>query len=91
MPIFLTTWHYKIVRREVTKHNVRQRTKRSTKNGKLPAKLAEEIPWNKPCVDLIGTYKIRRKQREPLILKAVTMIYPLTRWFEINNITTIKK
>ena len=31
------------------------------KNGKLLAKLYEEIPWNKLCVDLIGTYVIRRK------------------------------
>ena len=31
------------------------------KNGKLPANLAEETPWNKLCVDLIGSYKIRRK------------------------------
>ena len=61
-----------------------QRTKWSTKRyGELPAKLVEEIPWNKLCVDLIGPYKIRRKWREPLILKFVTMIDPVTEWFEI--------
>ena len=27
------------------------------KYGELPAKLAEEIAWNKLCVDLIGPYK----------------------------------
>ena len=27
--------------------------------GELPAKLADEIPWNKLCVYLIGPYKIR--------------------------------
>ena len=53
------------------------------KNSKLPAKLAEEILWNKLCVDIIGSYKIRIKGREPLILKDVTMIDPVTRWFEI--------
>ena len=52
------------------------------KYGKLPAKLAEETPWNKLCVDLIGPYKIRIKGKEPLILKAVTMIHPVTGWFE---------
>ena len=52
------------------------------KNGKFPAKLAEEIPWNKLCVDLIGPYKIRIKGRDNIILKAVTMIDPVTGWFE---------
>ena len=34
-----------------------QHTKRSTKKyGKLPVKLAEKTPWNKLCVDLIGSY-----------------------------------
>ena len=51
------------------------------KHGKLPDKLAEETPWNKLCVDLIGTYKILRKGKQPIILKAVTIIYPVTRWF----------
>ena len=34
------------------------------KYGKLPAKLSEEIPWNKLCVDLIGPYVIRRKGKK---------------------------
>ena len=55
----------------------------------------EETPWNKLCVDLIGPYKIRRKGKDPLILKAVTMIYPVTGWFEVTKYsykkaTTIK-
>ena len=50
--------------------------------GKLPAKLAEETPWNKLCLDLIGFYNIRRKGRKPLILKSVTMIEPVAAWFE---------
>ena len=41
------------------------------KNGKFPAKLAEETPRNKLWVDLIDPYKIRRKGKETLILKAV--------------------
>ena len=47
--------------KEVTRCDVCQRTKRSEKNGKLLAKRVEEIPWNKICVDLIGTYKILRQ------------------------------
>ena len=34
------------------------------KNGKLPAKLAEEISWNKLFVDLLGTYVIGRKGKK---------------------------
>ena len=53
-------------------------------NSKLLAKLAEEIPWNKLFVDLIGTYAIRRKvKKENLHIKTVTMIDPVTGWFEI--------
>ena len=55
------------------------------KNGKLHAKLAEEIPWNKLCVDITGPYKIYRKGRETIILKAVTIIDPITEWFEITR------
>ena len=47
--------------------------------------MAEETQWNKLCVDLIGPYKIRRKVKEPLILKADTMIDPVTRWFEVTQ------
>ena len=72
------------VYREVTFCDTCQRTKRSiVKYGKLPAKLAEETPWNKLCVYLIGPYKIRSKRKEPLILKSITMIDPVTGWFEV--------
>ena len=50
------------VRKEVTNCDTCQNIKRSNKKyGKLPAKLAEEVPWNKLCVDIIGPYVIRRK------------------------------
>ena len=63
-----------------------RRTKRSTyKYGKLPDKLEEEIPQNKLYVDLTGLYKMRIKYIEPLILKAFTMIYPVTGWFELTQ------
>ena len=50
------------VQNEVTGYDMFQRTKR-LKNVKLPARLAEETPWNKLCVDLIGPYKICRKEK----------------------------
>ena len=62
-----------------------QRKKQSNKKyGKLPDKLAEEIPRNKICVYLIGTYTIRKEgEKENLVLKAATIIGPVTGWFEI--------
>ena len=57
-----------------------QRTKQSNKRyGKLTAKLAEETPWNKMCVNLIGPYIIRRKgKNKNLHIKSVTFINPVT-------------
>ena len=55
------------------------------KFGHLPPKEAEATPWDRMCVDLIGPYKIRRKGRETLICKCVTMIDPATGWFEIHQ------
>ena len=68
---------------EVTNCDTCQRTKWSNKKyGKLPAKEAEEIPWNKLWVDLIGPYTIQRKgNKEDLNIKSVTMVDPVTGWF----------
>ena len=53
------------VRKEVSNCDTCQCKKLSNKKyGKLPDKLAEEIPWNKLCVDLIGTYDIRIKGKK---------------------------
>ena len=63
-----------------------QRSKRKHKKyGTLPPKEAEATPWDKLCVDLIGPYKIRRKGKEDLVCKCVTMIDPATGWFEIHQ------
>ena len=73
------------VHKEVTKCDTCQCTKRSAKNGKLPTKLAEETLRNKLCVDIMGPYTIRIKGKEPLILKTVTMIYPVTGCFKVTQ------
>ena len=52
---------------------------------KLPDKVAEEKLWNKLCVDLIDPYKTFQIWKEPIILKAVTIIDPVTGWFEITQ------
>ena len=73
------------IRKEVTTCDTFQRTKLSNKKyRKLPAKLSEEIPWNKLCVDLIVPYILLQKgKRENLNIKSVTMIDPVTGWFEV--------
>ena len=41
-----------------------QRNKRKVKKyGWLPPKEAEATPWDKMCIDLIGPYTIRRKEK----------------------------
>src|SRR5688500_7808244 len=37
------------------------------------------------CIDLIGPYKICRKQQPDLVCKCVTMIDPASGWFEIHQ------
>ena len=71
--------------KEVINCNTCQRKKRSNKKyGKLPAKVAEEIPWNKICIYLIGTYVILCKgKKENLQIKPVKIIDPVTRLFDV--------
>ena len=71
--------------KQVSNCDTCQFTKRSNKTyGKLPAKLPEEIPCNKIYVYLIGPYVTMRKgKKENLHLKSVTMIDPVTGWFEV--------
>src|SRR5687768_8572378 len=55
------------------------------KYGHLPAKEAEEQILDKMCINLIGSYKIRRKGQPDLECKCVTMIDPASGWFEIHQ------
>ncbi len=57
-----------------------------SKYGKLPPKEAEAEPWDTLCVDLIRPYKIKRKGKEDLTLWCLTMIDPVTGWFEMAQI-----
>ena len=60
------------------------------KYNKLPVKIEEKTLRNKLCVDFIGPYKISRKGEEPLVLKSVTMLVPVTGWFEITQYSNEK-
>ena len=74
------------IRQFCNKCKICQKNKRDQRKfGLLPPKEAEAVPWDKRCIDLIGPYKIRRKRKEDLICKCVTMIDPATGWFEIHQ------
>jgi hypothetical protein len=64
--------------------------KQRKKYGHLPPKDAEVTPWKRVNVDLIGPYKIKSpndpKDKDPRELRALTMIDPVTGWFEIKAI-----
>ena len=69
-----------------TCHECQISKKNRKKYGKLPAKTAEQIPWQRVNVDLVVPYTITtpKKKHE---LRAMTMIDPVTGWFEIAPIT----
>ena len=53
------------------------------KYRKLPTKLAITNPWEALCVDLIGLYTLKGKDKTQLDFMCVTMIDSTTSWFEI--------
>jgi len=56
--------------------------KQRKKYGQLPPKKAETTPWERVNVDIIGPYKIQTP-KGIFHLVAMTMIDPVTGWFEI--------
>ena len=56
------------------------------KYGKLPPKQAETNPWDTLCLDLICSYMIPPKGKNPLKLWCLTMINPATGWFKMAQI-----
>ena len=56
--------------------------KTNVQYGHLPPKQAEDVPWQRLCVDLIGPWTMKKKQKE-ITLRALTMIDPATGWFEV--------
>ena len=57
------------------------------KLGHLPPKIPEEIPSERLCIDLVGPYTIGdKKKKNEATLHCLTMIDPVTGWFEIKEI-----
>ena len=55
------------------------------KYGIVPPKKADVLPWHTVCIDLIGPYKIGKKDKQ-VSLHCMTMIDPATGWFEIAEV-----
>ena len=55
---------------------------RQLKHGKLPPKLAITTPCEALCVDLIGPYTLKGKDKTQIDFMCITMIDLTTRWFE---------
>jgi hypothetical protein len=46
-------------------------------------------PWKALCVDLIGPYTLKGKDRSIIDFMCLTMIDPATSWFEIVELPTV--
>jgi Integrase zinc binding domain len=60
--------------------------KQRKKYGHLPPKEAEELPWSRVNLDLIGPYIVLCTPTATHTLRALTMIDPVTGWFEVTDI-----
>jgi len=63
--------------------------RRSQKYGKLPTKIATITPWEAVCVDLIGPYTLRGKDKTEIDFMCLTMIDPASSWFEIVELPVV--
>ena len=76
--------------RAVAPPGLRLRALIRKKYGKLPPKKAEVTPWKRVNVDLIGPYNITptKNSKKKYEFRAMTMIDPVTGWFEMAPITS---
>ena len=72
-----------------TCHQCQLMKKQKLKYGQLPPKEAETVPWKRVNVDVIGPYKVKTPSKE-LKLQALTMIDPVTGWFEVAPLETLE-
>ena len=68
--------------------DVCQRCKRTNKNkyGLLPEKEGEIIKWSRVNVDLWGPKTVRNKNGYDYQIRVMTMVDPVTGWFELEQL-----
>ncbi len=64
---------------------------RTLKYGHLPAKIVISTPWEALCADLIDPYTLKGKDGSAIDLMTLTMIDPASSWFEIVELTLVKR
>ncbi len=57
--------------------------RKKQKYGKIPSKQVIKTPWEYLCVDLIGPYTLRGRDKSEIDFMCLTMINPASSWFEI--------
>ena len=63
--------------------------RRKRKYGHVPSKIADQVPWQKVCVDLIGPYTVKGRDGKIMDFMCLTIIDPATGWFEIVELPTV--
>ena len=64
--------------------------RQSLRYGHVPPKLVIMTPWRALCVDLVGPYTLKGKDGSNIDFMCLTMINPVTSWFEIVELPTVK-
>ena len=59
------------------------------KYGQLPPKEAESVPWKQVNVDVVGPFTVRTSNNKRHTLQALTMLDPVTGWFEIKDLKEV--
>ena len=88
------TWkgQQEAVRRYTNKCPQCQKNKKNAKKyGKMPEKLCVTEPWHTLCVDLIGPYTLKGKDKSEIDFMCLTMIDAATRWFEMVELPAVEK
>ncbi len=65
--------------------------RRTSKYGLLPSKIVKSSPWEALCLDLIGPYTLKVKYDTAIDFMALTMINPISSWFEIMELLLVMK
>ena len=63
--------------------------RRSRQYGQVPPKIADQVPWQKVCVNLIGPYTLKGLDGKIMDFMCLTIIDPATGWFEMAELPTI--
>jgi hypothetical protein len=65
--------------------------KRKLEYGHLPSKTIITVPYRALCVDLIGPYTLKGKDGTIIDFMALTVIDPVTSWFEVVELPLVRQ